>query len=45
VLKDHCKKVGRNPAEINVSSTPVCIGNNAAEVEQKWKMAQNLEPF
>jgi len=46
VLKDHCKKVGRNPADINVSEQLlVCIGNNAAEVEQKWKMAQNLKPF
>lgn len=46
VLKDHCKNVGRNPAEINVSEQLlVCIGNNQAEVDQKWKMAQGLKPF
>ena len=46
VLKEHCKAVGRNPADINVSEQLlVCIGNNQAEVEQKWKMAQNLKPF
>jgi F420-dependent oxidoreductase-like protein len=46
VLKEHCKKVGRNLDEINISEQLlVCIGNNDAEVEQKWKMAQNLKPF
>ncbi|HXN86910.1 MAG TPA: TIGR03560 family F420-dependent LLM class oxidoreductase [Candidatus Binataceae bacterium] len=46
VLKEHCKKVGRNLDEIDISEQLlVCIGNNDAEVEQKWKMAQNLKPF
>ncbi len=46
VLKEHCKAVGRNPAEIDVSEQLlVCIGNNDAEVEQKWKAAKNLKPF
>ncbi len=46
VLKEHCKTVGRNLAEINISEQLlVCIGNNDAEVEQKWKMAQALKPF
>jgi alkanesulfonate monooxygenase SsuD/methylene tetrahydromethanopterin reductase-like flavin-dependent oxidoreductase (luciferase family) len=46
VLKDHCKKVGRNLDEINISEQLlVCIGNNDAEVEQKWKMAAGMKPF
>ena len=46
VLKEHCKKVGRNLDEIDISEQLlICIGNNDAEVEQKWKMAQNLKPF
>jgi F420-dependent oxidoreductase-like protein len=46
VLKDHCKKVGRNLDEINISEQLlVCIGKNDAEVEQKWKAAQGLKPF
>jgi F420-dependent oxidoreductase-like protein len=46
VLKEHCKKVGRNLDEIDISEQLlVCIGNNDAEVEQKWKMAQALKPF
>jgi F420-dependent oxidoreductase-like protein len=46
LLKEHCKKVGRNPAEIDVSEQLlVCIGNNDAEVAQKWPMAQRLKPM
>jgi F420-dependent oxidoreductase-like protein len=46
VLKEHCKAVGRNPSEINVSEQLlVCIGRTDAEVEQKWKMAERLKPF
>ena len=46
VLKEHCKKVGRNLDEIDISEQLlICIGNNDAEVEQKWKMAQALKPF
>ena len=46
VLKEHCKKVGRNLDEINISEQLlVCIGKNDAEVEQKWKAAQSLKPF
>ena len=46
VLKDHCKKVGRNLDEINISEQLlVCIGDNDAEVEQKWKMAPSMKPF
>lgn len=46
VLKDHCKAIGRNPDEIDVSEQLlVCIGKDQAEVDQKWKMAQALVPF
>jgi F420-dependent oxidoreductase-like protein len=46
VLKEHCKALGRNPSEINVSEQLlVCIGTSEAEVEQKWKMAERLKPF
>lgn len=46
VLKEHCSKLGRNPDEITVSEQLlVCIGKTEAEVEQKWKMAQVLQPF
>jgi alkanesulfonate monooxygenase SsuD/methylene tetrahydromethanopterin reductase-like flavin-dependent oxidoreductase (luciferase family) len=46
VLKDHCKKVGRNLDEIDISEQLlVCIGNNDAEVEQKWKSAAGMRPF
>jgi len=46
VLKEHCKKVGRNLEEINISEQLlVCIGNNDAEVEQKWAAAQRMKPF
>ena len=46
VLKEHAKKVGRNIDEINISEQLlVCIGNNDAEVEQKWTGAQRMKPF
>ncbi len=46
VLKEHAKKVGRNLDEINISEQLlVCIGNNDAEVEQKWAAAQRMKPF
>ena len=46
VLKDHCKAVGRDINQIDISEQLlVCIGKTDAEVEQKWKMAQNLRPF
>ena len=46
VLKDHCKKVGRNLDDINISEQLlICIGNNDAEVEQKWKMAAGHAAF
>ncbi len=46
VLKEHCKAIGRNPSEINVSEQLlVCIGRTESEVEQKWKMAERLKPF
>ncbi|HEY6394145.1 MAG TPA: LLM class flavin-dependent oxidoreductase, partial [Candidatus Binataceae bacterium] len=46
VLKDHCKAVGRDVNQIDVSEQLlVCIGQNADEVERKWKMAQGLKPF
>jgi F420-dependent oxidoreductase-like protein len=46
VLKQHCKDLGRDVNTIDVSEQLlVCIGQNDAEVEQKWKMAQGLKPF
>jgi F420-dependent oxidoreductase-like protein len=46
VLKKHCQDVGRNVKDIDISEQLlVCIGQNDAEVEQKWKMAQMLKPF
>ena len=46
VLKQHCKDVGRDVNTIDVSEQLlVCIGQNDAEVEQKWKMAQGMKPF
>src|SRR5580700_6622401 len=46
VLKKHCTDVGRDINTIDISEQLlVCIGSNDAEVEQKWKMAQNLKPF
>jgi F420-dependent oxidoreductase-like protein len=45
VLKQHCRAVGRNIDEINISEQLlVCIGANENEVEEKWKIAQRL-PF
>jgi F420-dependent oxidoreductase-like protein len=45
VLKNHCKEVGRDLAQIDISEQLlVAIGATDAEVEQKWKMAQAL-PF
>ena len=45
VLKDHCKKVGRDIKQINISEQLlIALGTNDTEVEQKWKMAQML-PF
>ena len=46
VLKDHCKKVGRNLDDINISEQLlVCVGKDDAEVEQKWGPAQRMKPF
>ncbi len=46
VLKAHCKDIGRDPNEIEVSEQLlVCIGKDDAEVAQKWKMAEMLKPF
>jgi F420-dependent oxidoreductase-like protein len=46
VLKQHCKDVGRDIKEIDISEQLlVCIGQTDAEVEQKWKGAQALRPF
>jgi F420-dependent oxidoreductase-like protein len=46
VLKEHCKAIGRNLAEINISEQLlICIGYNDAEVEEKWKMPEMLKPF
>lgn len=46
VLKEHCKNVGRDFNQIDISEQLlVCIGKDEAEVEQKWKMAQMLQPF
>jgi F420-dependent oxidoreductase-like protein len=46
ILKDHCKAVGRNPEDIEVSEQLlVCVGASKDEVEQKWQMAKNLRPF
>jgi alkanesulfonate monooxygenase SsuD/methylene tetrahydromethanopterin reductase-like flavin-dependent oxidoreductase (luciferase family) len=45
-LKEHCKAIGRDISTINVSEQLlVCLGNNEAEVEEKWKAAQRLKPF
>ncbi len=46
VLKDHCKAVGRDIKQINISEQLlVCIGKTDAEVEKKWEMAKGLVPF
>jgi len=46
VLKQHCKDVGRDVNTIDVSEQLlICIGQNDAEVEAKWKAAQMLKPF
>jgi len=45
ILKQHCRAVGRNIDEINISEQLlVCIGANENEVDEKWKIAQRL-PF
>lgn len=46
VLKNHCKAVGRDFNQIEISEQLlVCMGKDDAEVEKKWKMAQGLKPF
>ena len=46
MLKQHCKDVGRNVSDIDISEQLlVCIGSTEDEVAQKWKMAQGLKPF
>ncbi len=45
VLKQHCKDVGRDLNQIDISEQLlVAIGANDAEVEQKWNMAKAM-PF
>ena len=46
VLHQHCHAIGRDPNEITVSEqVMVCIGENKAEVDQKWEMAKGRKPF
>src|SRR5215813_9758070 len=45
-LKQHCKDVGRDINDIDISEQLlICIGKTEDEVAQKWKMAQGLRPF
>lgn len=46
VLHEHCRAIGRDPAQIAVSEqVMVCIGANKAEADRTWEMAKKRKPF
>lgn len=46
VLKEHCKTVGRDLAEITISEqVMVCLGANQAEADRQWEMVKSRRPF
>jgi len=45
VLKDHCKKVGRNPAEINVSEQLLVVSATTLPKSAEVEDGAEPEPF
>ncbi len=45
-LKEHCRAVGRDFSQIEISEQLlVCLGSSTEDVEKKWQFASRMKPF